>query len=173
MKGIFRDSPDMDETQRRLDKARMNAMRYTDEADIWRDAWRIVDPGAANPTAVANNLAKASSFIIHRDGTAAARKHPALRLMCGQLASLFNVDACGGPADIYDRVKSAVHNLDRFPDVCLTCGTFGDFPCRDQHDNAHGGKSNQTDHVNRPHTMERNFTDYSKGLGPRHPEDPS
>lgn len=131
--------------------------RYTNEADIWRDAWRIVYPGAANPTAVASTLAKASSFIVQRDGTDAAKKHTALRLMCGQLASLFNVDWTGGPAELYDEVKTKVDKIERgYIDICFECGAYGDFPCRDKGIN--GGRL--VDHEHRPHTMDRDFTDY-------------
>jgi hypothetical protein len=70
---------------------------YTDEADIWRDAWRIADPGAVNPVAVARTLFKASAFLMHKvEDTASVKKHPALRLIAAQLASLYNVDSDGG-----------------------------------------------------------------------------
>jgi hypothetical protein len=69
---------------------------YTDEAEIWRDAWRIADPGAANPVAVARTLFAASAFLDHQIGTDGVRKHPALRLIAAQLASLYSVNADGG-----------------------------------------------------------------------------
>lgn len=73
---------------------------YKDEADIWRDAWRIADPGASNPVAVARTLFKASAFLMHKlEDTASVKKHPALRLIAAQLASLYNVDSDGGSSD--------------------------------------------------------------------------
>lgn len=79
--------------------------RYTDEADIWRDAWRIAEPGAANPVAIARTLFKASSFLIRKTGTDGVRKHPALRVIAGQLSYLYNVDNLGPSADDLDKVK--------------------------------------------------------------------
>ena len=74
--------------------------RYTDEVDIWRDAWRIADPGASNPVAVARTLYAASSFLMRKlEDTDSVKKHPALRLIAAQLASLYNVDSDGGSSD--------------------------------------------------------------------------
>lgn len=70
--------------------------RDVDEEAIYRDAWRIADPGASNPVAVAGTLAQASSALLHHIGTDGVRKHPALRLMAAQLASLYNVNSDGG-----------------------------------------------------------------------------
>src|SRR5580765_4876953 len=69
---------------------------YTSEADIYRDAWRIADPGASNPVAVARTLFRASSVLLHDIGTDGVKKHPALRLIAAQLASLYSVNADGG-----------------------------------------------------------------------------
>jgi hypothetical protein len=69
---------------------------YRNEADIWRDAWRIADPGASNPVAVARTLFAGSAFMIRQTGTDGVRKHPALRLIAAQLASLYNVNSDGG-----------------------------------------------------------------------------
>jgi hypothetical protein len=134
---------------------------YTDEAEIWRDAWRIAEPGAANPVAVARTLFAASAFLLHEIGTDAVRKHPALRLIAAQLSSLYNVDALGGSPDdapFINQVKSMVNKLDSFSDVCLNCGAYNDYPCRDK-----GARAFRLmDHDGRPHTMDRDFTDYRK-----------
>jgi hypothetical protein len=82
-----------------------------DEMAIYRDAWRIADPGASNPVAVAGTLAQASSALLKSIGTDSVRKHPALRLMAAQLASLYNVDSDGGSNDggtFIDEVKAIV-----------------------------------------------------------------
>jgi hypothetical protein len=84
-----------------------------DENAIYRDAWRIVDPGAANPVAVAATLAAASSALLHEIGTDGIRKHPALRCMAGQLAMLYNVNAIGPDLEDLDRTKEVVDSLDK------------------------------------------------------------
>jgi hypothetical protein len=89
-----------------------------DEAAIYRDAWRIADPGAANPVAVAATLAAASSALLHDNGTDYVKKHPALRVMAGQLSSLYNVSSLGADLEDYDRVKDVV---DGKPGTCLLC----------------------------------------------------
>jgi len=66
------------------------------EEQIYRDAWRIADPGASNPVAVARTLFRASSVLLHDIGTDGVKKHPALRLIAAQLASLYSVNADGG-----------------------------------------------------------------------------
>jgi hypothetical protein len=130
---------------------------YTNEADIWRDAWRIADPGAANPVAVARTLFAASAFLLHDIGTDGVKNHPALRLIAAQLASLYNVNADGGgglgdeESAFITSVKSMVDKLDRFSDVCLKCGAFADFPCRD-------AGHFVPDHDGRPYSQKRNFS---------------
>ena len=79
---------------------------YNNEADIWRDAWRIADPGAANPVAVARTLFAASSFLLHKTGTDGVRKHPALRVIAGQLSFLYGVDRLGPSTEDLDKVRS-------------------------------------------------------------------
>jgi len=92
----------------------MNDNRYInedgtiDEAAIYRDAWRIADPGASNPVAVAGTLAKASAALLRQIGTDDVRKHPALRVMAGQLAMLYNVNSIGADGEDYDKVKKHV-----------------------------------------------------------------
>lgn len=88
---------------------------YTEE-QIYRDAWRIADPGASNPVAVAGTLAKASAAMLHDIGTDGVRNHPALRVMAGQLAMLYDVTAIGAEMSDYDKVKAVVDHLDD-PDV--------------------------------------------------------
>ena len=78
---------------------------YNNEADIWRDAWRIADPGAANPVAVARTLFAASSFLLHKTGTDGVRKHPALRVIAGQLSFLYGVDRLGPSTEDLDKVR--------------------------------------------------------------------
>jgi hypothetical protein len=86
---------------------------YKDEAEIWRDAWRIAEPGAANPIAVARTLFAASAFLMREiKDTDGVRKHPALRVMAGQLSSLYNVDSVGADRDDYSRVHFVVDVLD-------------------------------------------------------------
>jgi len=141
--------------------------RYTNEADIWRDAWRIADPGASNPVAVARTLFRASSFLLHDIGTDAVRKHPALRLIAAQLASLYNVNADGGggldsnDSAFISEVESMVHKLDTRVDVCLKCGAYNDFPCRDK-----GAQAFRLmDHEGRSQTQDRDFTNHDKVEG--------
>lgn len=134
---------------------------YTSEEEIWHDAWRIADPGASNPVAVARSLFAASAFLLHDLGTDAVRHHPALRLIAAQLSSLYNVDAIGGSPDgapFIDAVKSMTDKLERFSDVCLRCGAFNDFPCRDKGEQAF----RLMDHDGRPQTQARDFTAYNK-----------
>ena len=88
-----------------------------DNNAIWRDAWRIADPGASNPVAVAGTLAAASSALLRELGTASIRKHPALRVMAGQLASLYNVNSIGADVEDYDKVKTYVDELDKAEDL--------------------------------------------------------
>lgn len=131
------------------------------EQAIWRDAWRIADPGAANPVAVAATLAQTSSALLRKIGTNGVRTHPALRLIAAQLASLYNVDSDGGSRDdapFINQVGRIVDRLDRFTDVCLTCGVYNDFPCRDKGETTF----RLMDHDGRPHTQDRDFTDYRK-----------
>lgn len=87
---------------------------YRNEEEIWRDAWRIADPGAANPVAVARTLFAASAFLLRETGTDGVRKHPALRLIAAQLASLYNVDSDGGSHDgapFIEYVKNVVDQM--------------------------------------------------------------
>ena len=84
-----------------------------DEASIYQDAWRIAYPGAANPVAVAGTLARASAALLHVSGTDAVRKHPALRVMAGQLAMLYNVNAIGPELEDLDKVEAEAKKYDR------------------------------------------------------------
>ena len=131
---------------------------YKNEVEIWRDAWRIADPGAANPVAVARTLFAASAFLLHDIGTDGVQKHPALRVIAGQLSSMYSVDSAGADLADYDRVQTMVDKLEHHSDVCLTCGAYNDFPCIDE--GAAGFRL--MDHNGRPHTQERDFGDYSK-----------
>lgn len=81
---------------------------YTSEYEIYRDAWRIADPGAVNAAAVANSLAKGSHFLVHRIGSEGVRNHPALKVMAAQLAMLFDVTKFGADVEVYDQVKLVV-----------------------------------------------------------------
>lgn len=126
------------------------------EKAIYRDAWRIAEPGAANPVAVARTLHLASAALLHDIGTDIVKKHPALRLMAGQLSYLFNVSALGADEEDYAKVKTVLNKIESGAvDICFVCGAYNDFPCIDQHKNSHGGKLNQTDHARRPNTMPR------------------
>jgi len=90
---------------------------YT-EAMIYRDAWRIADPGASNPVAVAGTLAKASAALLHELGTDGIKRHPALRVMAGQLSSLYRVDSLGADISDYDKVQAVVTRLENnYPDA--------------------------------------------------------
>lgn len=82
------------------------------ENAIWRDAWRIADPGASNPVAVAGTLAQASSALLRKIGTDGVKKHPALRVMAGQLSSLYNVNAIGADYADYEMVRDVIDILD-------------------------------------------------------------
>lgn len=90
---------------------------YTDEADIWRDAWRIADPGASNPVAVARTLFKASAFLLHRMDTESVRKHPALRVIAGQLSFLYRVDNLGPEIEDLDKVQFVFNALNSGADL--------------------------------------------------------
>ena len=90
---------------------------YNNEADIWRDAWRIADPGAANPVAVARTLFAASSFLLHKTGTDGVRKHPALRVIAGQLSFLYGVDRLGPSTEDLDKVRSVFDGLNAGHDL--------------------------------------------------------
>lgn len=87
------------------------------EAAIYRDAWRIADPGASNPVAVAATLASISSVLVHKIGTDGVRRHPALRVIAGQLAMLYNVDAIGPSIEDLDTVKEYVDRLNAAEDL--------------------------------------------------------
>jgi hypothetical protein len=76
------------------------------EDAAWTDAYRIAWVGAANPAAAAGSLGRHSAALAHEIGTAAARKHPALRAMAGQVAFLFSVDRFGPPVDVLDAVEA-------------------------------------------------------------------
>ncbi len=81
------------------------------EDAAWRDAYRIAWVGASNPAAAAGSLGRHSAALAHEIGTAAARKHPALRAMAGQIASLFNVGSLGPPAEVLDEVEQNARRL--------------------------------------------------------------
>lgn len=83
------------------------------EEAIYRDAWRIADPGAANPVAVAATLAAASSALLHEIGTDGVRKHPALKVIAGQLAMLYNVNSIGPEIEDLDKVKAVFDSLEQ------------------------------------------------------------
>jgi hypothetical protein len=87
------------------------------EAAIYRDAWRIADPGACNPVAVAGTLARASSALLHQIGTDGVLKHPALKVMAGQLSALYRVGILGAELEDYDKVKKVVDSLDLGDDL--------------------------------------------------------
>ena len=78
------------------------------EQQVYLDAWRIADPGAVNPVAVAGTLAGASAALLHRIGTGGVRHHPALRVMAGQLAMLYGVSSLGAEISDYDAVETYV-----------------------------------------------------------------
>jgi hypothetical protein len=59
------------------------------EDDLWREAHRIAWVGASNPAVAAASLGRWTQIVIRAVGTADARKHPALRVMAGQVAFLF------------------------------------------------------------------------------------
>lgn len=69
------------------EEAREQALARLDR-DVWRDAWRIAWIGAANPTAVAGTIQKWCATFTRLHSTNAAKGHPAVRCMVGQLAFL-------------------------------------------------------------------------------------
>jgi hypothetical protein len=80
--------------------------RDATEDDVYADAWRIAEPGAVNPLAVARTLAEASKVIMNvHHSSEAVRTHPALRVIAGQLAMLFSVDRSGAAIGEYDLVQ--------------------------------------------------------------------
>lgn len=129
-----------------------------DEAQIWWDAWRIADPGAANPVAVAGTLAAASGALLKTIGTDGVRKHPALKVMAGQLSYLYNVDNLGPSDDDLDKVQKEFKAQEelRSKDVCPFCRAWGDNPCRVRPlDEIASG-----DHDGRPNTIVRDYSIY-------------
>lgn len=100
-----------DEKQRKVqEKVSRYAAKSTEpndqtEREIYRDAWRIAEPGASNPVAVAGTLADASAALLHRIGTDGVRRHPALRVMAGQLGFLYGV-SLGFNMDDFDTVQA-------------------------------------------------------------------
>jgi hypothetical protein len=86
--------------------------REITEDDVYADAWRIADPGAVNPVAVAGTLAKASRVIMRVTGsTEATCRHPALRVIAGQLAMLHDVTKFGAEIADYDATEARVKAL--------------------------------------------------------------
>ena len=86
--------------------------REVTEDDVYADAWRIADPGAVNPLAVASRLTEASKVIMDlTHDTGAVRAHPALRVIAGQLAMLYHVDWTGASIEDYDAVAERVKPL--------------------------------------------------------------
>jgi hypothetical protein len=99
-----------------LGNFKRHAEEYTEE-QIYRDAWSIADPGATNPVAVAGTLARASSALLREIGTDGVKRHPALRVMAGQLAMLYNVNSIGAEMDDYRRVERVVDGLNKYMDL--------------------------------------------------------
>lgn len=134
--------------------------KFTDEAQIWWAAWEIADPGAANPTAVARTLFKASAFLNGKIGTDATKKHPALRVIAGQLASLFDVDSIGPSVEDLDKTQREyrAQKAAKAPavDICPVCQSRGDVPCKERP----SGEYVREDHHSRPHTVDRDFAAY-------------
>jgi hypothetical protein len=133
---------------------------YTDEAQIWWDAWNIADPGAANPVAVARTLFKASAFLNHRIGTEATKKHPALRVIAGQLAHLYRVDSIG-PSEQDLETTQHEYNSQKLAkagriDICPVCLSHGEVPCKERP----SGEFMSSDHSGRPHTVARDYASY-------------
>lgn len=86
--------------------------RQVTEDDVYADAWRIADPGAVNPLAVARTLTDASRVIMRVHGsTDAVRTHPALRVIAGQLAMLYGVDSFGASIADYDATEKRARSL--------------------------------------------------------------
>lgn len=131
--------------------------KYDNEAQIWWDAWNIADPGAANPVAVARTLFKASAFLLHEIGTDGIKKHPALRVIAGQLASLYGVDSIGPSVEDLDTTEREYVqqklNKEGRADICPLCLSSGEEPCKERP----SGDSLLIDHSGRPRTMERNY----------------
>lgn len=88
------------------------AQRDVTEDDVYADAWRIADPGAVNPVAVAVALAESAKVIMHLTGdTQTVRNHPALKVIAAQLAMLFDVDKFGAEVSTYDVVQMRAESL--------------------------------------------------------------
>lgn len=87
------------------------------EDAIYRDAWRIADPGASNPVAVARTLFRASAALLHDIGTDGVKAHPALRVMAGQLSALYNTSALGAEDEDYTKVRAYVDQLNAAEDL--------------------------------------------------------
>ncbi len=86
--------------------------REVTEDDVYADAWRIANPGAVNPVAVAVTLAESAKVIMHLTGdTASVRNHPALKAIAGQLAMLFDVSKFGAEISDYDAVQKRAESL--------------------------------------------------------------
>jgi hypothetical protein len=134
--------------------------QYTDEAQIWWDAWNIAEPGAANPVAVARTLFKASAFLNHRIGTEATKKHPALRVIAGQLAHLYRVDSIGPSEEDLGKTQHeyTMQRLQRAGhiDICPVCQSSSDIPCKERP----SGEFMSSDHAGRPSTMARDYASY-------------
>ena len=134
-----------------------------DEAQIWWDAWRIANPGAANPVAVAGTLAAASGALLRTIGTEGVRKHPALRVMAGQLSYLFNVDNLGPSTDDLNKVQTEFSEQEalRATDVCPFCRAWGDNPCRTRPLDEIATE----DHPDRPRNIKRDYSIYGADNG--------
>lgn len=100
------------------------------EQQIYRDAWRIADPGACNPVAVAGTLARASAALLHRLGTNGVRKHPALRVMAAQLAMLYDVDSIGAEVSVYNAVYAASLSWWMYATGAVLAGSQGEADSR-------------------------------------------
>ena len=81
------------------------------ENATWRDAWRITDPGASNPVAVAGTLAQASSALLRKIGTDGVKKHPCDRSDGRTVSSLYNVNAIGTDYADYEMVRDVIDIL--------------------------------------------------------------
>jgi hypothetical protein len=101
---------------------RDNQDAEVNEEAIWRDAWKIADPGASNPVAVARSLFYASSALLRNIGTDAVKAHPALQVMAGQLSSLYRTSSLGAEDEAYTLVHAAVLSLDGSDKIkCVKC----------------------------------------------------
>jgi hypothetical protein len=129
-----------------------------DEAQIWWDAYRIADPGASNPVAVAGTLAAASGALLRNISQDDVKKHPALRVMAGQLAYLYGVGKDGPSSADMNEVdqKFKAQERMRSTDVCPFCQVWGENPCRMRPDYAIASG----DHDGRPTTIERDYSIY-------------